>query len=187
MKKNIKFYSILLLLLVAIGLIVYGVFYALKNYNRGEIMTVNTVDLKKTISSDQLDSVTQPNPNLPLTLKELPKANNTINDIDFKTLKRLFQTDNKSILLLVKNDCDFCNQLNPIAEEVLKELNTKAYRLNLSKLSDSEVKELYNYIDYSGTPTTYVIDKGIAKHTLTGIVDKESLTAFIDYFYSRSN
>ena len=74
MKKNIKFYAILLLLLINIGLITYGVVFAVRNYNRGEIMTLNTNDLKLTIERNQLDNVNLPTVNLPLIYKTFPKA-----------------------------------------------------------------------------------------------------------------
>ena len=54
-------------------------------------------------------------------------------------------------------------------------------------MNKSELNEMFNYIDFAGTPTTYVIEKGNAKHSLSGLVDSESLKAFIDYFYIRSN
>ena len=187
MKKNIKTYVVVFLLLIIIGLVIYGVFYAIKNHNRSEIMTLDNTKVNRTINSDQLDQVKLPVVNLPLIYDSLPETSNTVNDIDFKTFKKLFQTKGKSILFLVKDDCSFCSEYEPITEETLKELNIKGYKINVSNLTKNNKNELYNYIDYDGTPTTYIIDNGTAKHSLTGIVDKDTLKAFIDYFYTRNN
>ena len=187
MKKNIRLYIIYFLLFIILCLVIFGVFYAIKNHNRSEIMTLDGTNVKHTINSNQLDQIDLPTNNLPLIYDKLPETNNTIEDIDFKTFKKLFQTKGKSILILVKDGCSFCDQYIPLANDLLNELNLNAYKINTTNLSDKNAKELYNYIDYDGTPTTYIINDGNAKHTLTGIVDKETLKAFIDYFYTRNN
>ena len=186
-KDNIKLYSILLLMLLVIALVVYAVLYATKNYNRGDIMTLENFSAKYTINKDQLDAINMPNPNLTLSYNELPKTKNTIDEIDIKTLNRLFQTTKKSILVLVKDDCSYCEDYLPKLEESLNSYQISAYKININNLSDSEFKNIYNYIDFDGTPTTYIIDNGKAIHTLSGTVDEETLNAFIDYFYIRNN
>ena len=187
MKKNIKTYSILFLLLIVVCLVVYGVIYASKNYNRGDIMTLKTNNIKKTLKSDQLDVLPQPNPALPLAYKELPKADKTINEIDYKTFKKIFQTEGKSLLVLVKDGCAFCERYLPVFENTLSELNIKAYKINITNLSESNLVDIFKYIDYDGTPTTFTIINGKATHSLTGLVDSETLKAFIDYYYLRNN
>jgi len=186
-KNKIKLSIIYILLFVIFILLLVGVMYAIRNYNSDDIFTIENFDSTVTIASDQLDAISQPNPGLPLTLDSLPKTSNTIEDINVKTLKKLFQTTQKSLLLLVKDDCSYCSQYEPIITKVLEDNELNAYRINISDLSDKEMQEMINYIDYDGTPTTYVIKDGVAKHTITGIVDENTLNAFIDYFYTRDN
>ena len=186
-KDNVRLYTILVLLLIVIFLIVYGVLYASKNYNREDIMTLDNFSARYTISKDQLDTISMPSPNLDLIYNELPKTTSTIEEIDLKTIKKIFQTNKKSILVLVKNDCSFCEEYLPKFEEALKSYNISSYKINISNISSDDFKELYNYIEFDGTPTTYVIDKGKATHSLSGTVDIDTLKAFIDYFYIRNN
>lgn len=187
MKKNIKTYIILVLLTIIVGLIIFGVFYAIKNHNRSEIMTLDNIDIKRTIGNNQLDVIKQPTVNLPLIYDKLPEVKSTIQEISYKTFNKLFQTKGKSILIIVKDECSFCDEYLPIVEETFKELNINAYKINLTKLSSNEIKDILNYIDYDGTPTTYILNNGSAKHSLTGTVDKDTLKAYIDYFYTRDN
>ena len=186
-KNNIKTIIIIILLLIVTGLVVYGVNYAIKNKNRDEITTLNDVQDKYTINKDQLDNVKLPVNDNPLVYNDLPEINNTIEDIDYKTFEKIFKSHGKSILILTKNDCSYCEDYLPIAEKSLNDNNIKAYKINVSNLSKKEKENIYQYIDYDGEPTTYYIVDGNAKHSLTGIVDKETLDAFIDYFYIRNN
>ena len=186
-KNNFKTYLVLFLLFVIVILVVYGILYAAKNYNRDEIMTLNNLDAKYTLSSDQLDKVAQPSPNLPLVYDELPKTNSSLEEISMKELKKIFQTNKKSLLLLVKDGCSYCEEIEPKLIEVLKNNNISAYKINISKLSADEIVESYKYIEFDGTPMLYVIDNGIATHTLFGTTDTDTLNAFVDYFYIRNN
>lgn len=186
-KNDIKTYSIVLLLFIIVALIIFGIVFAFKNYNRDDMVTLKDFKARYTLANDQLDSVTQPTPNVKITSSELPKANNTLEDISLKELKQLFQTDKKSILVLVKDGCAYCSDIEPKLTEALNSLNLKAYRINVSKLSSNELEESYKYIEYEGTPTIFIINNGKAIHTLTGTTDIETLKAFFDYFYTRNN
>lgn len=186
-KNDLKIIMIIILLLISIFLIVYGVNFAIKNYNRDDIMTLKNFDAKHTINSNQLDNISMPTPNLKIIYSELPKTSNTIENIDLKTVKKLFQTDKKSILILVKDDCTYCDDLLKNFEEVLKNSNLNAYKINVDELTVNQLNELYNYINFDEAPTTYIINNANVKHSLSGTADKETINAFIDYFYIRNN
>ena len=187
MKKNIRLYAIYTLLLIILCLLIFGIFYAIKNYNKGEVMILNDINIKKTINSNQLDAIKLPTVNLPLIYDKLPETKETVQEIEYKTFNKLFQTKGKSVLILIKDDCTNCNEYISVLNNTLSEININAYLINVSKLSNKNNKDIYNYIDYGTTPTTYIISNGSAKHSLTGSVDKETLKAFIDYFYTRDN
>lgn len=186
-KNDLKIIMIIILLLISIFLIVYGVNFAIKNYNRDDIMTLKNFDAKYTINSNQLDNISMPTPHLKIIYSELPKTSNTIENIDLKTVKKLFQTDKKSILILVKDDCTYCDDLLKNFEEVLKNSNLNAYKINVDELTVNQLNELYNYINFDEAPTTYIINNANVKHSLSGTADKETINAFIDYFYIRNN
>lgn len=187
MNNNLKKYIIIIICILIIGLIVYGVFFAIKNHNRGDIKTVDNIKASYTINSDQLDSIKQPEVNEDVTLDSLPEAKNILQEIDVKTLKKLFKTSKKSILFLVKDDCQYCDAFLPIVNETLNDMNISAYKINVSEVTIAEYGELFNYINFEGTPTTYIIQNSKVLHTLTGGVDKDTLKSFIDYFYIRNN
>ena len=123
MRNKLKNFSIIFLLLVIVILVIFGIFYAVKNHNRSEIYTVDTKDIKHTINSSQIDKIVLPKSTLKILYKDLPKTKETINELDFKTFKKLFQTNKKSLLILVKDGCAYCENFLPIVENTLKELN----------------------------------------------------------------
>ena len=185
--EKIRYAIVYILLFIMFVLLLVGVVYAIKHYNADQKINIKDFDTYYTISEDQLDIIAQPAPGLPLTLNTLPKTVGTITEIDFKNVKKLFQNKKKSIMILVSDICDSCKNYYKTLEEVLEDQGLFVYKVNLSKLSTKEMKELKEYIDYDGLPTTYIINKGKAQHSLTGSVDKETLEAFIDYFYTREN
>ncbi|MBR1416665.1 MAG: thioredoxin family protein [Bacilli bacterium] len=187
MNDKKKLITIICLLVVIFLLIIYAIYFAITHHNAEDIMKVDNLDAKYTLSNSQLDSIPQPNVNEEIILDTLPKANNIIENIDMKTIKQLFKTSKKSILVLVKDGCIYCEQYLPILEEVLKEFNMNAYKVNISTLNEEDFDILYDYLDYEGTPTTYIIQNSKVLHTLTGLTDKDTLKSFIDYFYIRNN
>ena len=185
--SNIKLYIILALLLVIIGLVIFVVVYAFNNKNNEDVKKLNDFKAEYTLNEDQLDKVELPEVNEKITLEDLPNTTDTLTQININTLKKLFQTNKKSILFLMKNDCSFCEEFEPRVKEVLDKLKVKAYKINLSDLKQEERAEMLKYINFNGTPTTYTIRNGKVTHTLTGSVDDDTFASFIDYFYLRSN
>ena len=169
--KDVKKYSIITMLVVIVILIIVGIIYAIKNYNRDDIVTVNTKDVKYTLSTNQLDGVEQPK----------------VKFIDFKTVIRLFQTEKKSILVLSDSTCSNCSAYLPVLTEALDSFNEHAYVLDMTEIDGTEVLELANYLAYDGTPTTFIISNSKVDHVLTGYSDLDTIKSFIDYFYIRNN
>ena len=186
MKDNKKIILIIICALLSVGFLIYAIFYAIKHKDDGEVLSTNKVKINLT-SNGQLDVVTMPTPNENITLKSLPETPSTLNEIDFNTMIKLFKTTKKSILSLVKDNCSYCQDYEPKMIDALNDNNVKAYKLNISKLSSSELTKLFNYVDFTGTPTTYIIEDGKVSHSFSGTSDKENLSAFVEYFYVRSN
>ena len=187
--KNIdkKKIGIIILLVLIVGLLVFGVIYAIKNHNRDDIKTYNNNNVKYTLSAGQLDGISQPEVKVDVKYYILPETKSTLEEINVDTLKRLFQTEKKSLVIVSREDCSACMEYKPMLTKVLEKLGMSAYEINLSKLSDDETKELFKYIDYQVTPATYVIANSKVNHILEGNVDEDTLISFIDYFYYRNN
>lgn len=187
LSKKTRFYTVLGLGIITILLIIIGVIYALKNNKSGSVISTGDLPVKFTASANQVDSITLPIPDVEVSLTTLPKTTGTLTTIDFATLKKLFQTSKKSILTLEKTDCSYCEDFEPKFINSLEYYNVTAYKINISDLTNDELSELYNYIDFNGTPTTYIIENGASTHSYTGDADQDTLSSFIDYFYIRNN
>lgn len=187
MKDKKQMIAIYILGIIGIILICFGAYYAIKHRNDGDTIGQGKIDIKFTNDPTSIDAVKQPNPNVKVTLTTSPDTKGYLTEINLSTFKKLFETSNKSLLVLEKDDCEYCKDFEPKYIEALKENSAYSYKINISKLSAKEVSELYQYIDFTGTPTTYVIENGYATHTYTGTTDKETISAFIEYFYVRNN
>ena len=186
-EMDVKKVSIIVLLVIMFCLVFFGVFYAIKNYNREDIVTIDTKDIKRTIGDGQLDSVSQPDVNVEVKYYVLPETKSTLEYINTDTLKKLFQNQTKSIVVVSDDTCTNCADYLPILESALKKYNLSAYIINLNDLDEKGIHELYQYVYYEGTPTTYIIQSSKVNHVLTGSVDEETILSFIDYFYIRNN
>lgn len=172
--------------IISVCLLGYGIFYTIKHKDDGEILTEGKIKINYS-ANGALDVVTQPTPNENITLKTLPETTGNLTEINLNTLKKLFQTTKKSILTLEKNGCSYCTEFEPKFIEALEENNATAYKINISNLSNDELTKLRNYVDYTGTPTTYIIENGKVSHSFTGTTDKDTISSFIEYFYVRTN
>ena len=186
MKKNKQFILLIICFIIAISLLIYGIYFAIKHKNDGEVLGSGKINVNYS-AGDQLDVLTQPSPKENIVLKTLPDTNGTLTEINFNTLKKLFQTTKKSILTVEKDDCSYCESFEPKFIEALDDNGVTAYKINISKLNTNELTNLYNYVNFEGTPTTYIIENGKVSHSFKGNTDKETISAFVEYFYVRSN
>jgi thiol-disulfide isomerase/thioredoxin len=186
-KKNIQSIIIIGLFVVMAGLITFGVIYTVRHYHDGEVLNSGDLPVKFTGDAASVDSIELPNPNLKITLDTLPDTDGTLTEINFKTMTKLFQTSKTSILVLEKTGCTYCEDFEPNFISALENYKLTAYKINISNFTTDELSELYNYLDFNGTPTTYIIRNGVAVHSYAGDADTDTISAFIDYFYIRCN
>lgn len=172
--------------IISIGLLCYGIYFTIKHKDDGEILKQEKIKINYG-ANGLLDVVTQPNPNENIILKTLPETNGTLTEIDFGSLKKLFQTTKKSILIVEKDGCSYCEEFEPIFISALEDNNVTAYKINMSKLNDTDIKKISNYIEFTGTPTTFTIENGKVTHSFSGTTDKDTISSFIEYFYVRNN
>ena len=185
MKEELKSKLIIAFSFICVALFVFAAYYAIKHKDDGEVLSTNKVNVSFS-AAGQLDVVTMPNPKQNITLKSLPETTDTLTEINFNTFKKLFMTTKKSILAVEKNNCAYCADYEPKMIEALNENDVKAYKLNISNLSTEELFKIYDFINFTGTPTTFIIENGKVTHSFSGTTDKETLSAFIEYFYVRN-
>ena len=136
MKKNKQFILLIICFVIAISLLVYGIYFAIKHKNDGEVIGSGKIKINYS-ANGQVDVLTQPSPNENIVLNTLPDTTNTITKIDFKTLKKLFQTTKKSILTIEKDDCSYCISFEPKFTEALEDNGATAYKINISELNEN--------------------------------------------------
>ena len=185
MQDNIKKIIIIIIGIIILSLFSYGTYYILSAKTRDGDTKANNPNAKYTISSAQLDKLEQPKVNEKVTLDTLPKTSDTLSEIDINTLKKLFQTSKKSIVVVEKDNCPYCNEYEPILIDALKYFKINAYKINLSTIKN--ISKVSDYLYYEGTPTTFIIQNSKVLHTLSGAVDESTIKSFIDYFYIRNN
>lgn|SRR5574344_504757 len=185
--NNVKVMIVLFLGILGVGLIIFGIIYACKHLNEGNVISSGDLNIKYTGNASAIDAITLPVPNVSVNLTTLPKTTGTLTEINFATFKTLFQTNKKSLLVLEKTGCEYCEDFEPKFISALESNSATAYKINISNFTSTELSNLYDYVDFNGTPTTYVINNGSATHSYSGDADTDTISAFIDYFYTRSN
>ena len=185
--NKIKITTIIILLIAILGLIGYGISYAIKNYNADQIVSLDLEPYRDIIENSKVDKIEQPNKNREITTDTLPKVKDTITELSYKNFTKLFNTSKKSLLILVKDGCEYCKNFEPIYLEALQSLKVNSYKINVSKLKEEEIFQIYDYINFTGTPITYVIQNGNVLHTLSGQNSLERTKAFIEDFYLKNN
>ena len=114
-----RYYLVGFLLLIIVGLFGFCIIYAYNHYNDEDKIEINNLNEMYTLASDQLDFLNQPSPNLKLKYEEFPETSDTLNNIDINLLKKIFQTKGKSIIVVEKNDCSYCQDFEPKIIEAL--------------------------------------------------------------------
>ena len=163
MNKSVQAILVSILTLVAVGLVIFTVYYLLSNKD------VNKVPVK------ELD--------IKVTLDTLPNTDGILTELKYKDFTKLFQTSKRSILVVTKTGCGYCEEFLPELKSALGNLGISAYEVNMSNLDKTE--NIGNYLVVTGTPITYIIENGNVVHTFSGSTDAKTIEAFLDLYYVR--
>lgn len=101
-----------------------------------------------------------------------------LKEIDYSTLKEKLENKESFILEVVQTDCSHCKEFSPRFDDVLKENDITAYKIDTQKLSTEEKKEFDSIIYVSGTPTVVFINEGEETETynrISGAVSNEKI------------
>ena len=182
--KNRKKIIAGILVLFIFGVLIYGCYYFFNNYDDTTNIVKTEIEYV-TSSADRIDKLEQPTPNVKVDLDTLPENDSTILEIDFNNFKKLFRTTKRSILFLDKTGCAACESFKPLLESALDDYNLNAYSIDITKFSEDEIRNTFDYIFFDGTPVTYIIENGKVTHTFNGSTSKEVIKAFLDIYYLR--
>ena len=165
MNKSVQAILVSILTLVAVGLAIFTVYYLLSNKDVNKV----TTNLEKTTShASQVDKVPVKELDIKVTLDTLPNTDGILTELKYKDFTKLFQTSKRSILVVTKTGCGYC-------EEFLPEL----------KSALGKTENIGNYLVVTGTPITYIIENGNVVHTFSGSTDAKTIEAFLDLYYVR--
>ena len=85
---------------------------------------------------------------------------------------KIKESNNSSIVVIISDDCKYCEIFKPILEDVIQEYNINIYYLNIDS-------NFYKSIDLDttvyGTPTTIVYKNGKAIDNIMGYKEKNDL------------
>lgn len=180
MNKSVQAILVSILTLVAVGLAIFTVYYLLSNKDVNKV----TTNLEKTTShASQVDKVPVKELDIKVTLDTLPNTDGILTELKYKDFTKLFQTSKRSILVVTKTGCGYCEEFLPELKSALGNLGISAYEVNMSNLDKAE--NIGNYLVVTGTPITYIIENGNVVHTFSGSTDAKTIEAFLDLYYVR--
>lgn len=169
-----------ILTLVAVGLIIFAVYYLISNKDVNKV----TTKLESTTShASQIDKVPVKELETNITLDTLPETNGALTSLQYKDFKKLFQTSKKSVLVVTKTGCSYCEEFLPELKTALGNLGISAYEVNMSNMGKDE--NIGDYLVVTGTPITYIIENGNVVHTFSGSTDAKTIEAFLDIYFVR--
>ncbi len=96
----------------------------------------------------------------------------------------LYNNEELSIIYIGRTGCGYCEKYDPIIKEVIEEYKLSYYYIDLSKLTQTDRKNLYEtgevFKDENfGTPTTIIASKKTIIKSHIGYMDKDSLVKFL--------
>ena len=112
------------------------------------------------------------------TLKNLLEVSEISID-DYLSLK---DGEEASIIYIARPTCSFCQQEEPIIEEIVSEYGVTVNYLNTDNLNNDGLTDLVQSDEYFsegfGTPLLMVVEKNEIKEVLEGLKDKDTIVDF---------
>ena len=114
------------------------------------------------------------------TKTELAKGK--LNTMDYYYFEALTNVSKENtIVYLGSATCSWCNKFKPILEEIISENNLEVVYIDLSTVSNEEYKKITNTVgknNFSGTPTTLIMNGNKVIDALQGYNEKEETVEF---------
>ena len=170
--------AIAILAILMVGVVIATTCYALRERNKN-------IENNQTINSNIYNKVNR-NVNNNEKKNEL-----TTNDVDKKVYEKLDNITLKAfeekvlakedmLILIASNTCYHCATFEPIVNEVLQTRGKTIYRLDVAKLTSTEVDRFRTYYAFTVTPTIFYLKDGVVKAESTGSMTKEEFEKWVD-------
>lgn len=175
--RNIIIILSVAIITIIIGCIIYSINYSKNNKTENDNNTIlNTDNYNKieTVDGTNNNSNNNSNNDTNEQIKYSNIENISIDDFEVKI------AEGENITALISSEtCYFCVTFEPIANDVLKEQNQVAYRLNITNMSTEEVNRLRNYYAFTSTPTLLSIKNGAVATATEGALSAEEFTEWL--------
>jgi len=102
-----------------------------------------------------------------------------LEEINYKELSQMVENKESFMLEVMQDGCSACQDFTPRFESILKDNKLKAYKINLTKMTVEERKELDKIANVSGTPNVIFLEEGEEESLLTrisGAVSNDRIT-----------
>lgn len=104
-----------------------------------------------------------------------------INTLEYNYFEALTKAGKENtIVYLGSSSCGWCTKFKPILEEVVNENKLKVIYIDLGKVSQTEYNNIQSAVgnNFSGTPTTLIMNGNKVIDALGGYTEKENVEAF---------
>lgn len=112
-------------------------------------------------------------------------AYTSLSFIDYDKYKEIYDSKEKSIVVVGQTGCGACTAFKPVINEIAKEYHVTIYFVNLTDWTESETYDLLNSLSYFkdretfGTPLTLIIENGDNIAEQEGHNTKETTVSFL--------
>lgn len=119
---------------------------------------------------------------LPLTLSDTETG---VISLDYDTYSKKVKNKDKFIVVVEKTGCTYCESYAPVVKDVANKYSIPIYDINIAELSSEEYVAFGNSNSYLrrnkwGTPTTLLLSGDYVVNSISGYVEEEVLSDFIE-------
>ena len=175
--RNIIIILSVAIITIIIGCIIYSINYSKNNKTENDnnsILNTDNYNKIETVDGTNNNSNNNSDNDSNDQIKYSNIENISIDDFEVKI------AEGENITALISSEtCYFCVTFEPIANDVLKEQNQVAYRLNITNMSTEEVNRLRNYYAFTSTPTLLSIKNGAVATATEGALSAEEFTEWL--------
>lgn len=113
---------------------------------------------------------------------DMATSSTGLNEISIDDYLSLKDGEEASIIYIARPTCSFCQQEEPIIEEIVSEYGVTVNYLNTDNLNNDGLTDLVQSDEYFsegfGTPLLMVVEKNEIKEVLEGLKDKDTIVDF---------
>jgi predicted bacteriocin transport accessory protein len=112
------------------------------------------------------------------------EANEYIIEKSYSEIEKIINKDEKSIILVGRDDCSHCISFRPTVVSVAKQYDIKVYYINTNTIKNEEdYNKLWNFIGTEGTPTIAITKGGNLDAVYEGTMTRSQLISFLKAHY----